>query len=134
MTDNNGLYEIKDVARVGIFDNNYDILVCTDDTGYIPHVHIIDRGTKGNEFDCCVQLGTNAYFSHGKHKDVMPTKMRQDFYNFMCQPSRNVHYRNNYEAAVNLWNDNNSSSYVQIKEDKNGNIIVPDYRTIMPYK
>jgi hypothetical protein len=29
--------------------------------------------------------------------------------------------------AINLWNDNNSESYIQIKEDENGNIIVPDY-------
>ena len=36
------------------------------------------------------------------------------FNNFMHQPSRNIHYRNNYEYAVNLWNDNNSDSYIYI--------------------
>ena len=48
----------------------------------------------------------------------------------MRQPSRNVHYRNNYEHAVNLWNDNNSEAYIQIKEDEDGNIIMSDYKHI----
>ena len=48
----------------------------------------------------------------------------------MRQPSRNVHYRNNYEHAVNLWNDNNFDSYIQIKEDEEGNIIMPNYTHI----
>ena len=48
----------------------------------------------------------------------------------MHQPSRNIHYRNNYEYAVNLWNDNNSDSYIQIREDANGNVLIPDYREI----
>ena len=57
-------------------------------------------------------------------------KIRKIFNDFMHQPSRNIHYRNNYEHAVNLWNDNNSDSYVQIREDANGNVLMPDYREI----
>jgi hypothetical protein len=49
------------------------------------------------------------------------------FDDFMHEPSRNVHYRNNYEAAVNLWNDNNLNPQIQIEENENGEIIVPDY-------
>lgn len=48
----------------------------------------------------------------------------------MNMPHRNIHYRNNYEYTINLWNDNNSSSYVQLKEDTNGNIVVPNYTEI----
>jgi hypothetical protein len=48
----------------------------------------------------------------------------------MREPSRNVHYRNNYEAAVNLWNDNNLNPQIRIEEDENGEIIVPDYTKI----
>jgi hypothetical protein len=90
--------------------------------------------TRGRDFDCCVQLETNKYFQHGAHQDIMPAKWCKEFYDIMCQPHRNIHVRNVYEYAVNLWNDNNSSSYVQIKEDENGNVIVPDYRHILPYK
>ena len=111
-----------------------DVVVYTDDKGYIPHVHILDRGTNGREFDCCVQLETNRYFSHGKHLDTFNSKQCKEFNEFMRQPCRNPKFRNNYELAVDMWNLNNSDSYVQIREDKDGNMIMPDYSTILPYK
>lgn len=120
---------INEMARVGLL-GEYDIVVYTDDPGFVPHFHIIDKATRGFEFDCCVKLETNEYFNHGGHEDILSRHDRNNLYDFMLQPHRNVHYRNNYEYAVNLWNDNNSSSYVQINEDNNGNIIVPDYRHI----
>lgn len=118
---------LNEMARVGLL-GEYDIVVHTDDRGFVPHFHIIDKATRGFEFDCCVKLETNEYFIHGGHDDVLDRNDRNRLYAFMLEPHRNVHYRNNYEYAVNLWNDNNSSSYVQIKEDEEGNIIVPDYR------
>lgn len=127
-------YRLDEMARVSKFSDNFDIVVLTDDHGYVPHVHIIDLPTRGREFDCCVQLGTNRYFQHGEHQDTMNTKMRKAFNKLMREPHRNVHYRNVYEYAVNLWNDNNSNSYVQIEEDDEGNVIVPDYTNILPYK
>lgn len=120
---------LDEMARIG-FMGNFDVVVYTDDMGYIPHVHILDKATRGHEFDACVRLENNQYFSHGTHTDTLNSKQRKLFNSFMNEPHRNVHYRNNYEYAVNLWNDNNSSSYVQIKEDENGNIIVPDYDEI----
>jgi hypothetical protein len=117
---------LDEMARVG-FMNDLEVIVYTDDRGYIPHVHIIDRATKGQDFDTCIRLDKADYFLHGRHNDVLNSNERKDFNAFMNQPSRNVHYRNNYEAAVNLWNDNNSNSYVQIIDDKDGNVVVPDY-------
>lgn len=121
--------QLNEMARVG-FMGNFDVIVNTDDMGYIPHVHVVDKATRGGQFDTCIRLDTNAYFLHGGHKDTLNSKQRKMFNDFMHQPSRNVHYRNNYEQAVNLWNDNNSDSYIQIEEDSYGNIIIPDYREI----
>lgn len=121
---------LDEMARVGFLGNNYDVIVWTDDPGFIPHVHIRDTSTRGQEFDTCVMLETNKYFLHNGHVDKMNSRMCKAFDDFMCQPSRNVHYRNNYEHAVNLWNDNNSEAYIQIKEDEDGNIIMPDYTHI----
>lgn len=118
---------LNEMARVGLM-GEYDIVVHTDDPGFVPHFHVIDKATRGFEFDCCVMLEDNKYFSHGSHQDTLDRTTRDRLYAFMLEPHRNVHYRNNYEYAVNLWNDNNSSSYVQIKEDENGDVIVPDYR------
>jgi len=125
---------LNEMARVGIMLNNLDVVVYTDDMGYIPHVHILDRGTNGKEFDCCVQLETNRYFSHGKHLDMFNNRQCREFNDFMKQPCRFPKYRNNYEFAVEMWNANNSNSYVQIREDKDGNIIMPDYSIILPHK
>ena len=111
---------LDEMARVGIMLNNLDVVVYTDDKGYIPHVHILDRGTNGRE--------------HGKHLDTFNSKQCKEFNEFMRQPCRNPKFRNNYELAVDMWNLNNSDSYVQIREDKDGNMIMPDYSTILPYK
>ena len=121
--------QLNEMARVG-FMGNFDVIVNTDDMGYIPHVHIVDKATRGGQFDTCIRLETNRYFLHGGHKDTLNSKQRKMLNDFMHQPSRNIHYRNNYEHAVNLWNDNNSDSYLQIREDANGNVLMPDYREI----
>lgn len=124
--------ELNEMARVGFLDNKakYEVYVRTNDAGFIPHVHIWDSATCGEEFDCCVKLETNEYFFHGHHTDRMNSKMCKAFAEFMEQPCRSPKYKNNYELAVEMWNLNNSDTYVQIKEDSNGNIIMPNYRNI----
>ena len=122
--------QLNEMARVGIMNNIYDVIVYTDDRGYIPHVHIIDRTTKGEEFNCCVRLEVNRYFKHGSHQDEFNSSQCKLFNDFMHQPCRSPKYRNNYEFAVEMWNANNSNSYVQITEDENGDIIMPNYDII----
>lgn len=124
--------ELNEMARVGFLDNKakYEVYVRTNDAGFIPHVHIWDSATCGEEFDCCVKLETNEYFFHGHHTDRMNSKMCKAFAEFMEQPCRSPKYKNNYELAVEMWNLNNSDTYDQIKEDSNGNIIMPNYRNI----
>jgi hypothetical protein len=117
---------LSEMSRIGKFDT-YTVVVYTDDPDYIPHIHVIDSNSYGNDLDVCVRLDKPEYFSHGRHQDIFNSKQKKIFNDFMHEPSRNVHYRNNYEMAINLWNDNNSESYIQIKEDEYGNIIVPDY-------
>ena len=125
---------LDEMARVGVMNNVFDVIVYTDDMGYIPHVHIIDNATRGQDFDCCVQLEKNQYFTHGKHIDEFNSKQCKLFDEFMRQPCRSPKYKNNYEFAVEMWNANNSKSYVQIMEDEDGEIIQPDYTIILPYK
>lgn len=124
--------DLNEMARVGFLDNRakYEVYVRTNDAGFIPHVHIWDNATCGEEFDCCVKLETNEYFFHGHHTDRMNAKMCKAFAEFMEQPCRSPKYKNNYELAVEMWNLNNSDSYVQIRENENGEIIMPNYRTI----
>ena len=123
---------LDEMARVGFIGKKaeYEVYVRTDDSGFIPHVHIWDSATCGDEFDCCVKLETNEYFPHGHYIDKMNGKMCRAFNAFMRQPCRSPKYKNNYELAVEMWNMNNSKSYVQITEDENGNTIIPDYNVI----
>ena len=60
--------------------------------------------------------------------------MAKQFADFMKSQSHNSKYQNNYEYAVDMWNDNNSIEKVIPQYDSNGRIIMPDYRTIMPNK
>jgi hypothetical protein len=117
---------MEDISRIGKF-GNCTAVVYTDDPSYIPHIHVIDSNSYGNDLDVCIRLDKPEYFAYGKHQDTFNSNQKKIFNDFMHEPSRNIHYRNNYEMAINLWNDNNSESYIQIKEDENGNIIVPDY-------
>lgn len=124
---------INEMARVG-YMGDMDVVVYTDDPGYIPHVHVIDRATRGQEFDACVMLEDNRYFSHGNHTDIFNSKQRKTFDTFMHEPCRSPRYANNYELAVSMWNLNNSDTYIIPKTDSEGDTIIPDYLTIKPYK
>ena len=121
--------QLTEMARVG-FIGEYEVYVHTDDGGFVPHVHVRDKATRGREFETCIQLRTNKYFLHGKYRDTMNSSMAKDFAEFMESPSHNPKYINNYEYAVDMWNDNNSSENVTIQYDEEGNMIIPDYRTI----
>lgn len=124
---------LVEMAMIGTMPE-YDVVVYTKDAGYIPHVHIIDSSERGGKFDCCVMLEDNRYFTHGKHQDTLNSAGRKMFNDFMHEPCRLPQFKDNYSFAVAMWNVNNSNSYVQVKEDENGNTVIPDYRTIKPYK
>lgn len=113
-------------ARVGQM-GAYEVAVHSDDVCNAPHVHVVDKST---EAQICVRLDCAKYIVHGTKLSVFKRQDRQRFDEFMREPSRNVHYRNNYEAAVNLWNDNNSNNHLPLREDDHGDIIIPDYTTL----
>ncbi len=121
---------LNETARIGRMDD-LEVVVYTDDVKYIPHVHVIDSATRGHAFDVGIQLETNKYIPHGSRRDTLDSELCKAFNDFMNEPHRNVHYRNNYEYALNMWNDNNSNSYIQLREDANNDIIIPDYNTIL---
>ena len=121
---------LDEMARVGFIDGEYEVYVWTDDPGNIPHVHIRDTNSKGQNFETCVQLKTNKYFLHGPYTDRLNSKQRKAFAEFMTSPSRNKRYSTNYEYAVDMWNDNNSSIILELNKDINGNIIIPNYQNI----
>lgn len=121
---------LDEMARVGFIGGDMEVYVWTDDDGYVPHVHVRDKATRGKEFETCIILETNAYFLHGHYNDVFNAAARKAFNNFMHAPCQNIKYENNYEYAIDMWNGNNSKTNISPKYDDYGHIIVPDYTTI----
>ena len=126
---------ILEMARVGWMGvgkdtQKYEIYIHTDDPGNIPHIHLRDYSTRGHEFETCISLVSAEYFLHGKYSDKMNNSLAKTFDNFMRAPSRNKKYNTNFEYAIDMWNDNNSSTNIEAQFDDNGNIIIPDYTNI----
>ena len=121
---------LDEMARVGYMGKKkeFEIYVRTDDPGRIPHFHVRDSSTQGKEFEACVELKTNRYFSHGKYNDKLNTSQRKQLAQFMESP--NEYFPNNYMATIYAWNTNNSSEKVEPAKDDEGNIIVPNYRIL----
>lgn len=121
---------LDEMARVGFIGGEYEVYVWTDDSGYIPHVHVRDTNSRGKRYETCVKLESNEYFLHGHYKDKMNSSMRKAFNAFMNEPCKNNRYQNNYDFAVDMWNSNNSSATVTPQYDENGKIVVPDYTSL----
>lgn len=117
---------LVEMARIGYADE-LEIYVLTDDPGYIPHIHIRDRETKGQIFDTCIRFDSPEYFKHGHHSDKLNGKQKKKLNDFLHSKPSNGMFDTNYEYAVILWNDNNSKQNVELKKDEHGNVIIPDY-------
>ena len=98
---------------------------------YIPHVHVY---SEVSGLDACIKLAEPMYFPYGPHVDILNESQRKMFNEFMHRPHRTGKFTSNYEYAVFLWNDNNSSHEIELKLDANGEVIIPDYSEIAGYK
>ena len=117
----------KDIARIGFFGDKYDFeaYVVTDDVCQIPHFHVRDA-LQMSILDAPVKLDANQYVRHGNSTDVLGDYALSLLADFMAQPCRSPRYQNNFELTVSMWNLNNETQ-LQIRIDKDGNIIIPEY-------
>ena len=136
--ENNPIQErdISEMARVGYSGkNSLEISVWTNDGGEIPHVHVRNGEPLGKStcINLCIQLEKAMYFTHGEYNGMLNASQRKDFNDFMHKPHKTGKFDSNYEYAVFLWNDNNSSHNIELKRDSDGKVIIPDYREIAIY-
>lgn len=119
----NDKYPYLEMARVGITEDNLDIIIRTDDPGKIPHFHIIDRSNKDKKNnEGCIRIDRAKYFSHGGKTMTLNSQQRKHLVKFLNKaPEKSKHYRTNWELLVDMWNLNNSD--VQIPEGTE----MPDY-------
>lgn len=115
-------HRLNEMARIGFMDE-FEIVIYTDDPGNIPHMHILDASTHGDNFSSCVKLESAEYFPHGgKYVDKFNSNQRKAFNEFMkSKPSRVTLYKTNYQYACEMWNGNNSKTTVDSTREQ------PDY-------
>lgn len=124
-------FEIKDyaearllgeMARIGYL-GSYEIYVRTDDPGKIPHMHIWDRGTKGQKFHTCIRLDKAEYFHHTGKEDELNSAERKKLVEFL--KSKHPKFKmTNWKYLLIQWNENNSDIYIDEKSK------MPDYRKL----
>jgi hypothetical protein len=122
--------DLKETARIG-FMGDFEVFIYTDDSVHVPHFHVVDKMARGKEFNSCVVLENSQYLFHGNHSDELNPPQRKMLNDFMQMPCRNVHYRNNYEYAVDMWNMNNDEGCAIPKHDESGDVVVPNYSEIV---
>ena len=123
VTDDKNLMEY---ARVGFINDAMEVYVMTDDPGHIPHFHLRDVKTRGEEFDTCIEITKPKYFLHGHHNDTLNAKGKKALAEFMEAKCPNSKYENNYELTVDMWNLNNSSINVSYERGQE----IPNYRNL----
>lgn len=125
--------ESSGITRIGFIDDVFEVVVYTDDLACgVPHVHVVDRDTHGDYFNCSISLKRPKYYKsnvldHKKYLSTLNNELKEKFNNFILASCKNHRFKNNYDYAVSMWNDNNSDSYIQLIEDENGRVVVPDY-------
>lgn len=122
---------LNEMARIGWIDNDkLEVYVNTDDGGEIPHFHVKDAATHGQDFHTCIEIMSAKYFHHTGKEDFLNTHQRKQLNTFlMSEPDdEDSPFNTNWESLVYEWNRNNSDK----KVDRS--IAMPDYKTIIDNK
>ena len=115
-------YPYLEMARVGITEDNLDIIIRTDDPGKIPHFHIIDRSSKDERNnEGCICIDGAEYFSHGSKTMTLNSKQRKELIEFLNEKPKNGGFATNWRYILALWNDNNSDVILPM------DLEMPDY-------
>lgn len=110
---------LMEMANIGSIDNKLVAIIRMNDSGNIPHFHIVDKATLGRNFHTCIKIETPEYFHHEGKEDVLNSKQRKNINDFL--KNKNELGVTNWKYLVTTWNINNSNKNV----DKD--IIQPDY-------
>lgn len=112
-----GLIEMAKIGEI----KNYTIIVWTNDSGNIPHFHIVDSNTLGNQFHTCIQIERPEYFHHTGKEDVLNSKERKELVRFFQSSDPDKMFNTNWDVLLYEWNKNNNRK--KISKD----VEMPDY-------
>ena len=120
---------MEETTKVGEF-GDYTVFIVSDDTGTVPHFHIMDSISFKNKdqgewlFHTCLEIRNPKYFSHNDiiAKDKIDEDLDDELTTFLkSEKLDNITY---WRYLLILWNDNNSSKPVDYE------IPVPDYASM----
>ena len=113
---------LMEMARVGQY-KNYEVIIWTNDNGKVPHFHLRDSNTHGEEFHTCICINEAKYFLHTGKEDKLNAKGRRELSDFLNSKSNAKRFESftNWQIVLTLWNMNNSD--VLVDED----LVMPDY-------
>ena len=104
---------LLEMARVGDMDNKLAIYIRSNDPRNIPHFHIVDQATLGNEFHTCIKIGVAEYFHHTGKENILNTKQKKSLMKFFSKSDK---WGDNYwDIVLQEWNRNNSKIEVDRK-------------------
>ena len=110
---------LLEMAKVGPLNDELVIYIWTNDGGNIPHFHIVDKATMGNEFHTCIKIMSAEYFHHTGKEDVLNSKQKKTLMKFFTMSDK---WGDNYwDIVLQEWNRNSS----KIEVDRN--LPTPDY-------
>lgn len=110
---------LLEMAKVGPLNDELVIYIWTNDGGNIPHFHIVDKATMGNEFHTCIKIMSAEYFHHTGKEDVLNSKQKKTLMKFFTMSDK---WGDNYwDIVLQEWNRNSS----KIEVDRN--LSTPDY-------
>ena len=123
-----GIEGMSRVGTVSMRGATYEIFVCTNDPGKIPHFHLRDIDD-WSKFHTYIRIDKAEYFHHGNKQDILNAKEKKQLNDFMQSISKKKLRRpgaepieiTNWEYVCILWDDNNSD--VEIADD----VVQPDY-------
>ena len=110
---------LLEIAKVGLLNDELVIYIWTNEGGNIPHFHIVDKATMGNEFHTCIRIMSAEYFHHTGKEDVLNSKQKKTLMIFFTMSDK---WGDNYwDIVLQEWNRNSS----KIEVDRN--LPTPDY-------
>lgn len=116
---NQATNELLEMAKVGPLNDKLVIYIWTNDGGNIPHFHIVDKSTMGNEFHTCIKIEKAEYFDHTGKEDVLNSQQKKKLMEFFSKSDK---WGDNYwDIVLQEWNRNSS------KVEVDRNLKTPDY-------
>lgn len=110
---------LAEMARVCDF-KSYTIFVNSKE-GFIPHFHIWDSNSNGQNFHTCIRLDKAEYFHHTGKESILNASLRKDLCETLKEKPKDARFDSYWDILVFQWNISNPGKEIAIT------LTMPDY-------